>query len=213
MGHVILWLRKVEGMSLLIVFKCTKGCCPYVFWRVGKLLRLKPTLIFNTESRGSSSFIHLYDLIMHEASRSFLSAYLANNVIVSQRLVKSRSEMKIWTLSVSPSIRVLSDSSCLQDCQQWAALLVSFPVPHPCTTSKWKGYSYAFPLPFAKQAVRRGPFIPSINAQCQLIRIKIIYKNWSLLISIDKYFGSNPKIEPKGVMISQAKIKGNKRIG
>ena len=86
-----------------------------------KLLRLKPTFIFNTESRGSSSFIPLYDLIMHEASRSFLLANLANYRT------------------------------------------------------------------------------PSINAQCHSIRIKIIYKNLSLLICIEKYFGSNPKIEPTGV--------------
>ncbi len=38
-------------------------------------------------------------------------------LIVSQRLVKRRSETKIWTLSVHSSVRVLSDTSSLYSSQ------------------------------------------------------------------------------------------------
>ncbi len=44
-------------------------------------------------------------------------------LVVSQRLVKSQSETKIWTLSVSSFVSVLTDSSCSRDCQQWAVHL------------------------------------------------------------------------------------------
>ncbi len=59
--------------------------------------------------------------------------------IVLQRLVKSRSETKIWTLSVCSLVRVLSDSSWLQDCQQgavhWYILPAVLPVLLPAALS------------------------------------------------------------------------------
>ena len=103
------------------------------------------------------------------AAYSFLRVFFC----FAKARLKSRSETKIWTFSVpllvSVFVCVLSDSSCLQDCQQWVvhwyiiwyfrlhfwillpvALLgtasATLPVALPGTTSKWKGYSYAFSL-------------------------------------------------------------------
>ena len=80
------------------------------------------------------------------------------DVIVSQRLSKSQSETKIWTFSMH--VLRLFVRALVRSCLVWQLLLtlpILLLVALPGTTSKWKGYNYAFP--FAKQAVRRGPFI------------------------------------------------------
>ncbi len=89
----------------------------------------------------------VFDTFLNECDKSttFLSCKTRDPLlIVSQRLVKSRSKTKIWTLWFRPFVRVLSDSSCLQDC---------LPVQLPFLISG------ILSLPFAKQAVRWGPFI------------------------------------------------------